>query len=119
MMLVTYTGRKSGKKFVVPVNNSRQDNSLITVSLRQRKWWRNLCAGAQVQLRLQGKDVRAFATASVDDQTVAARLMDLVKLNPVYARYLQIGFDATSAPVLDDGLRAAGTRVVIRFDLES
>jgi hypothetical protein len=118
MLVVTYTGIKSGKRFVVPVNYSRQDNVLFTISLRHRKWWRNLRGGAYVLLRLQGKDIRASTTVSADDQSVADLLIDLVRRNPAYARFLQIGFDADGNPVLSDALRAAGTRVVIRFDLE-
>jgi deazaflavin-dependent oxidoreductase (nitroreductase family) len=117
MMVVTYTGRKSGKLFDVPVDYSRQDNVLFTISLRHRKWWRNLRGGAQVHLRLQGKDVQALATVSADDQSVAAYLMDLVRRNPVYARFLQIGCNMDGNPVPTDALRAAEKRVVIRYDL--
>jgi len=118
MLVVTYTGIKSGKRFVVPVNYSSQDNVLLTISLRHRKWWRNLRGGAYVLLRLQGKDIQASATVSADDQSVADLLIDLVRRNPAYARFLQIGYDTDGKPVLSDALRAAGTRVVIRFDLE-
>jgi deazaflavin-dependent oxidoreductase (nitroreductase family) len=118
MMLVTYTGRKSGKDFVVPVDYSQQDNTLFTISLRHRKWWRNLRVGAHVLLRLQGKDVRALATASVDDRVVAAQLVELVRHNPTYARYLRIGFTANGEPNQDDVAGAAATRVVVRYDLE-
>lgn len=56
IMLLTYTGRKSGKVYTVPVNYVRQSDHLSVVSYRHRTWWRNLRGGAPVTLLIQGQE---------------------------------------------------------------
>ncbi len=63
VMLITVTGRKSGKPITTPVNYLPLGDSLAIVSLRERTWWRNLRRrtspsedGAAVTVRLKGKD---------------------------------------------------------------
>lgn len=40
MMLITYTGRKSGVTYTTPVNYLREGNTLYVTSWRERTWWR-------------------------------------------------------------------------------
>jgi deazaflavin-dependent oxidoreductase (nitroreductase family) len=115
MMLVTLKGRRSGRTYSFPVNYVQEGDTLWTVSLRERSWWRNLRGGAPVTLRLRGRDVRAEGRVSEDDQTVAEDLATLLRLAPGYARYLEVALDQASRPRQDDLLRAAQSRVVIRF----
>lgn len=61
ILLITYTGRRSGKSFVTPVNYIRTGDLLRVVSFQQRRWWRNLRGGAPVNLWLAGKEVTAWA----------------------------------------------------------
>jgi deazaflavin-dependent oxidoreductase (nitroreductase family) len=61
MMLVTVTGRKSGRGHTTPVNYVREGNQLTVVSRRDRTWWRNVAGGAPVTVRLSGKEVAGRA----------------------------------------------------------
>ncbi len=54
VMLITYTGRRSGKRFSTPVNHARMGNDLMVVSFRNRTWWRNLRGGAALSVLLGG-----------------------------------------------------------------
>ncbi len=80
MTLVTYTGRRSGRTFSVPVGFAGQgDEVKIAVLFPERKtWWRNfLGAGGPVSLRLHGVDRAGHAVTHRDDRgrvTVAVRL---------------------------------------------
>lgn len=42
MMLITVTGRKTGKKYTLPVEYFEADGFLWIVTSRDRTWWRNL-----------------------------------------------------------------------------
>ena len=42
MMLMTYTGRKSGKIYTTPMNYLAIGEAFYTISTRERRWWRNL-----------------------------------------------------------------------------
>ena len=64
--LVTYTGRKSGRQFTIPVFYKRQGNDVeIGVDWPERKvWWRNLRGdGGPVELVLRGERRRGHAKA--------------------------------------------------------
>ncbi len=56
--IITVTGRKTGKLYVVPVNYWRQGDVVRIISRRNRTWWRNLRGGVSVTLCLDGKDVK-------------------------------------------------------------
>jgi len=117
MMLISVTGRRSGKAYTTPVNYMRDGETLTVISMRERTWWRNLRGGAEVGMHLQGKARRGQATLAEDDAPVADGLGRLLARNPAYARFLgvRIQSDGTSEP--DDLARAARSRVVVSIHL--
>jgi deazaflavin-dependent oxidoreductase (nitroreductase family) len=56
-MLITFTGRKSGKAYSTPVQYRRHGDAVIFVTGKRRRWWRNLQAGATVTVRIKGRDI--------------------------------------------------------------
>jgi hypothetical protein len=44
-MIITSTGRKSGKIYTTPVNYVRDAGALIILSQDDRTWWKNLRGG--------------------------------------------------------------------------
>ncbi len=85
MMLITVTGRKSGRAITTPVNYYSDGDALWVISDRNRTWWRNVCGGAEVTLRLQGRDVKARAEIILDEQAVAKQLSGYVQHLPMSA----------------------------------
>jgi deazaflavin-dependent oxidoreductase (nitroreductase family) len=116
-VLITVTGRKSGKAYATPVNYWRQGDCLNIVSLRNRTWWRNLRGGCPVTLRLQGQDVKAWATVTEDDQGVAASLAAYLRQVPRYAQYLGVTLEPNGQPKSEDIVQAARTRVIVQVKL--
>lgn len=58
-MLITFTGRKSGKTYTTPVNYVwDDDHTLLAVSRTDRLWWRNLRASAPVKVCLRGQTLK-------------------------------------------------------------
>jgi len=118
MMLMTYIGRKSGKSYTTPMNYLTIDQALYTISTRERVWWRNLRGGAEVSLRLQGKDVTARAE-SIEEMAEVARLLEQIfEADPRMAGYLKvrIGLDGTPNP--EDIDRLAQEKVVVSMILK-
>ena len=67
LALVTYTGRRSGREYTIPVlYRDRGDEVMIAVGWPERKvWWRNLTgAGGPVRLLIRGNEVRGHAVAT-------------------------------------------------------
>lgn len=114
MMLMTYTGRKSGKIYTIPMNYLTIGEVLYTISSRERVWWRNLRDGADITLRLRGRDVSAQATTIEDSQQVASSLQQFLKAAPEYARYLNVQIDSVGMPNPEDLAHLANERVLVR-----
>ena len=118
-MLITFTGRKSGRLYTTPVNFIQLEDHLLTISLRKRTWWRNLRGGAHVQLKLKGKQIEANAEVYENLEDVADYLNEIIQLAPAYTKYLEIPIDDQDSPI-DGALReAAKERVIIQTTLIS
>jgi hypothetical protein len=121
IMLVIYTGRKSGRTIAVPVNYVRdgeEEEVLWTTSLRKRSWWRTLRGGAPVTLRLRGRRRSATGTAIEDENGVADALIRYLQQTPDFAKHFDVRLDDERNPLREDALQAAQKRVMIRFELE-
>ncbi len=117
IMLMTYRGRKSGKIYTIPMNYLVVTERLYTISSRDRVWWRNLLPGADVLLRLKGRDVPARAEAIVEHDQVVQNLALLIRNAPQMAKYIGVKIDANGAPDPDDIVREAAGRVIVRSHL--
>ena len=117
VMLVSVTGRKSGRTISTPTNYLRDENTLWVISWRDRKWWRNLRGGAQVRILLAGKSVEGRGQVIEEEKSVAQSLFEYYKKVPQMAKYVQIGSDKAGLPVSTDCERAAQKMVMVRIDL--
>jgi deazaflavin-dependent oxidoreductase (nitroreductase family) len=117
VMLVSVTGRRSGKIISTPTNYLRDGKNLWVVSWRDRKWWRNLRSGAVVCVLLAGKRMEGCGQVIEKEQAVAQSLFDYYKKIPQYAKYVEIGLDAQNQPLLSDCERAAQKMVMIRIEV--
>src|SRR6201985_3240777 len=88
LMLVSYTGVKSGKAYLQPVSYARDGDTLLTPG--GGRWTLNLKGGRQVRLRLRGRTVPAHADL-VGDATEVERLLEIIAAeNPRAMRFLPI-----------------------------
>jgi deazaflavin-dependent oxidoreductase (nitroreductase family) len=116
MLLITFTGRKSGKTYTTPVDYS-QDGDQVTI-FTHANWWKNLRGGAPVTLRLQGRDVPGLAEPVAEDkQAVAAGLMAHLRKVPSDAKYYGVTFDDQNNPRAEEVEKAAQNAVMIRIQL--
>ena len=119
MMLITYTGRKSGESYTVPVNYLQDGETLYITSLHERTWWRNLRDGQSVSLHLRGKDIQAKPQVAESDQEVAALLDTYFQLAPQMTRYFEINLDENGKPMIDDLAQAAKSRIMVVLELQA
>ena len=115
-MIITVTGSKTGRKISTPVNYFRNGDTLWVISTRTRTWWRNVKQGAEVSLRLHGRDVKGFAEAVLDERAVAARLVDYVGHIPLAAGSLGVRI-VNGVPDAEDALRLAKERLFVKICL--
>lgn len=76
LALITFTGRRSGRSYTIPVIYELDGELLrIPVEWPQRKrWWRNLRDEAPVQLRLRGRPRHGRARAREQDGRVSVEV---------------------------------------------
>jgi hypothetical protein len=72
LLLITYRGRNSGRRFTIPVMYAERAGTLtIFVGHSERKrWWRNFRGGGEVEVRLRGRCLRAQADVVRDSAAV-------------------------------------------------
>jgi deazaflavin-dependent oxidoreductase (nitroreductase family) len=119
MMLITVTGRKTGRRVTTPVQYLRDGNDLWITSTRQRTWWRNLRGGAEVNLRLRGKDVRGRGESIEAEPALAQGFQRYFQSAPHAAKYFGVKHDAAGRPRDEDIARLSHERVMIRICLEA
>ncbi len=88
LMLISYTGVKSGKAYLQPVSYARDGETLLTPG--GGRWTLNLKGGRQVTLRLRGRTVPAHADL-VSDPAEVERLLGVIAVgNPRAMRYIPL-----------------------------
>jgi hypothetical protein len=115
MMLITVTGRRTGKKYTLPVGYYPENGNLWIITSRDRTWWKNLRGGADVSLLLKRKIVCAFAEPELELDAVEARMHDYLKNVPQAAKPMGIRMEGGS-PNDDDIARTAKDRLFIRIE---
>ncbi|MGE5223770.1 MAG: nitroreductase/quinone reductase family protein [Omnitrophica WOR_2 bacterium] len=116
ILLISFTGRKSGKTYSTPVSYS-QTGDQVTI-FTHAAWWKNLRSGAPVTLRLRGLEIQGIAeTVAEDKQAVAAGLIEHLRKVPGDASYYGLTLDDHKSPGAEEVKQAAQTVVMIRVRL--
>jgi len=110
LMLITFTGRRSGRRYTTPVRYLRIGTTVRCFTSVESQWWRNLRGGADVVLRIEGSDKPYHAVAIVDDPVaIKAALREYLGLFPQDAAYHEIRI----SPDKHDLERASHEAVVV------
>lgn len=116
MMLITVTGRRTGRKYTTPVGYYREGDCLWILTSRDRTWWKNLRGGAVVDLLLKRKPVTAFAEPELEEKNVKARLCDYIHHIPQAAKPMGIRVQ-NGKPNAEDIARVAKERLFVMIRL--
>jgi deazaflavin-dependent oxidoreductase (nitroreductase family) len=116
MMLITITGRKTGKTYTTPVGYYAEGGYLWVITSRERTWWRNLQGGAKVNLLLKRKPVTGFADVDLDEKSVEARMVEYLKHVPQAAKPMGIRVE-NKTPNAGDIARTAKDRLFVKIKL--
>ncbi|MBK6791375.1 MAG: nitroreductase family deazaflavin-dependent oxidoreductase [Anaerolineales bacterium] len=116
MMLITITGRKTGKAYTTPVGYYVEGEYLWVITSRERKWWRNLQGGATVDLLLKRKPVRGAADVELDEKAVEARMYEYLRHVPQAAKPMKVRVE-NGKPDPQDIANTAKDRLFVKIKL--
>jgi hypothetical protein len=114
-LLLSFTGRTSGKRYTTPVNYTRVGDEFLIFSRKDRTWWRNLRVGAPVVFRLQGRTITGWGVAFEDEAEVESSLLTYLQAVPNFAKYFEVRLDEEGRPNQEDIAQAAQPRVLVKL----
>jgi deazaflavin-dependent oxidoreductase (nitroreductase family) len=116
ILLITFTGRKSGKTYTTPVSYSQHDDQVTIFT--HAPWWKNLRSGTPVTLRIRGQEIQGLAEPVAEDkQAIAARLTAHLREVPFDAKYYGVTFNEHKNPRAEEVEKAVQTVVMISVRL--
>jgi len=116
IMLITFTGRKSGQTYTTPISYAREGD--VVTAFTRAKWSHNLAGGAPVTMRIKNKEYTGRGDAIADDKAaVAEGLRDFLRVVRFDARFYGVNFDDAGEPNWDEVQRAAQRVTMIRVQL--
>jgi deazaflavin-dependent oxidoreductase (nitroreductase family) len=113
--VITVTGCRSGKPITTPINAVYVDGILSVVSMRERTWWRNLRKVHFARLSRAGKRFMVRAEIVEDCDQVTAALEKYFSQFPGYAKYFKIHVGSEGKLDLQELMRLASDRVIVRL----
>jgi len=116
ILLITFTGCKSGKTYTTPVCYSQEGDQVYIFT--HANWWKNLCNCSSVTLRLRGREIQGLPEPVVEDKrNIAAKLTAHLRRVPSDARYYSVTFDELGNPKAGEVEKAVQSVVMIRVRL--
>lgn len=88
ILLLTFTGRRSGQQYTTPVRFVQDGDIVRLFSSPEAKWWRNLRDGAEVEIVFRGtREKRQGKVLTTDTDTKLRLVEDYLAKHPGDASY--------------------------------
>jgi deazaflavin-dependent oxidoreductase (nitroreductase family) len=117
LLLLTFTGRKSGKGYTIPVGYIREGPTITILTKWFRGWWRNFQETAPVELRIEGKVNHGTAKALTDEAAIIPLIVKVIEKYPYYADFYRIRLVTAKQPDMDSVRQAAPKVVALKITL--
>jgi deazaflavin-dependent oxidoreductase (nitroreductase family) len=79
LMIITHTGRKTGRQYSTPIGYARDGDSIVAFNIGGgSQWYKNIQQKPAVTLTIKGRPVRARAEL-IQDPDEVARVLDIYK----------------------------------------
>ncbi len=118
VLLLTFTGRKSGRSFTTPISYWRNQGKLVVFT--GSPWSKNLRGGALVQITIQGIELQGFAEL-IEDRAIVVEMTRayLTEKGVKNARMIGLQFEKNHLPTDTEIDAATQGRVAILISSRS
>lgn len=117
LLLVTVTGRKTGKRHTFPVLYARDGADIVIVAgwASKKRWWKNLIGGGDVTVQMAGETLPGRGTTLVDATAERGRTLRAY-LTRFPAAVRTVGAPRDWRTATDETLgESRGDAVIVRF----
>lgn len=119
LMLLSYTGRKSGKTYTIPIGYFAWGEGEL-MAFSTARWWTNLVGGASVTLLVKGQQLQAVPTVIHEHEAVVGTVKEFItRLGLATARKLPIGLPADREPTQADLAKVPPNATFVHFKVSS
>jgi hypothetical protein len=115
ILLIIYTGRRSGKEFSAPLNYVRDGNTLWLTSVRDRTWWHNFREEWPIRVLLQRVEIEGNGLAITEPEPLSQAFSEFIRLAPTYSRHFKVDLEDGGKPIQEDLERIVAERVLVRI----
>ncbi len=116
IMIIGFTGSKSGKKYSTPVNYYKIDNAIFAMCDRSRIWWKNIKKNSDLDLFIKRENFSGKGLVIDSKTQVEEALAIIYKHNPQIAKYMKVEM-VEGEPVLRDIQKLSDNTIVIKITL--
>lgn len=120
LLLLGFTGRRSGRRFTIPVGYQRDGDELTVMASEapKKSWWRNFHETGPVTLRLRGEERTGNATlVPPDSDDFAFRAERTLRRVPAMARVWGVRFDRSRGLAPEELERLRREIAAVRIEL--
>jgi hypothetical protein len=117
VLLLSFTGRKSDKRYTLPLSYVQSGATLLLGT--QTPWWKNLRGGVPVTARVQGKTVTGIADVISDEAGMREAYHTILTLYPGYGRFINVSLEPDGYPSVEavaDARRRGLVVIQIKLD---
>ena len=105
VLVLYYTGRRSGQARSTPVRYFEQGNQLVLITEKSSGWWPNFIDSADAEVQLRGQRVAVKATAFKPPAGQVAKHVDhMLEAHPADAVYMGIEKKPAAAQVAGESV---------------
>ena len=117
LALLTFTGRRTGKDYTIPISYQRRGNTVLMITKKFRSWWKNFTDRPTVEIRLAGKAARGTAEAHLGTSKDLTEVVDFLTGRPVDAKAYGVALDANGSPSPEEVEALLPQIVLVHVDL--
>jgi hypothetical protein len=114
IVVLTYKGRKTGKRYRTPLSYVRDDDCILILTFRRRTWWRGIDPEVPVSVRLEGSEYPALVEILEDPSDLLPAMATYMQKMDYVAQRLNIEIDEDGNPDPEDLARASEGRLIVR-----
>ena len=115
VMALEFTGRRSGRRYCVPVSYATDQQDFVCLTLASNLWWRNFIDRPELCIWYRGKPLQTTISLETENPSIIRHEIEkLIAHNPVDAVFAGVRLNFRLEPNPGDLTQAATKHVVLR-----